>query len=102
LRAITSDLVNHVGGPDRVTVPQRILIERTAVDLLRLELLDAEMAAGTFSDHDGRIAHALRDSVRLALRELGLAPAAPRCDLRSMKCSAAIAIAGHLIKLYEP
>jgi len=69
LRAITTDLIGHV-GPDRVTMPQRILIERTAVDLLRLELLDAEMAAGTFSDHDGRVAHALRNSVRLALREL--------------------------------
>lgn len=77
MRAIVRELTDHVGGPDKVTAPQRILIQRTAVDLLRLELLDAEMAAGTFSAHDSRVAHALRNSVRLALRDLGLSPRLP-------------------------
>jgi hypothetical protein len=69
LREIRCGLTAHVGGSP--SVPQRLLIERVAVDLLRLRLLDAEMVAGNFSEHDGRIAHALRNSVRLALRELG-------------------------------
>ena len=78
LRAITTELTEHVGGADRVSVAQRYLIERTAIDLLRLELLDGEMAAGTVSNHDARVAHALRNTVRLALKELGMAPAAAK------------------------
>jgi hypothetical protein len=72
LRRIERELTEHLGGPQRISTPQRLLIERTAVDLLRLELLDTEMATGTFSEHDGRVAHALRNSVRLLLRELGI------------------------------
>jgi hypothetical protein len=73
LRQIEADLVAHVGGPDRVTAPQRFLIERTAIDIIRAEQLDARMATGVFSDHDAIVAHALRNSVRLALRQLGAA-----------------------------
>jgi hypothetical protein len=85
LKTITADLVAHLGGPERVSVASGILIERVAVDLVRLERLDAEAANGTFSEHDGRVAHALRNSVRLALKDLGLAPvsataAAPPMD----------------------
>jgi hypothetical protein len=54
-----------------VSVPQRILIERVASDLLRLELLEEKLAAKAFTDHDARVAHALRNSIRLALRDLG-------------------------------
>jgi hypothetical protein len=78
LRAITGELTEHAGGADRVSVAQRYLIQRTAIDLLRLELLDGEMAAGTVSNHDARVAHALRNTVRLALRDLGLQAAAAR------------------------
>jgi hypothetical protein len=78
LRAITAELTDHLGGPDRVTAPQRYLIERVAIDIVRLEALDAEMATGRISEHDARIAHALRNSVRLALREIGFAPPPPR------------------------
>jgi hypothetical protein len=78
LRQIERDLTENAGGPDRVSAPQRYLIQRTAIDILRLELLDNEMALGTVSAHDGRVAHALRNSVRLALRDLGgLKAAAP-------------------------
>jgi hypothetical protein len=48
------------------------MIERVAADLLRLELLDEKIAAGSMTDHDGRVAHALRNGVRLVLRELGI------------------------------
>jgi hypothetical protein len=75
LRQIERELIEHLGG--QATAPQRYLVERVAVDLLRLRLLDAEMAAGTVSDHNARIAHALRNSVRLALRELGPPAASP-------------------------
>jgi hypothetical protein len=77
LQAIKNDLAAHLGGWERVSVAQRYLIERAAIDILRLELLDAEMATGTFSEHDGRVAHALRNSVRLMLRDLGWKAAAP-------------------------
>jgi hypothetical protein len=77
LREIKDDLIRHVGGADRVTAPQRYLIDRCAVDIFRLELLDAAMTAGTFTETDGVIAHALRNSMRLTLRELGLKPVAP-------------------------
>jgi hypothetical protein len=77
LKHVQGELAAHLGGAERLSVPQRILIERVATDLLRLKLLDSEMATGTFSPHDGRVAHALRNSVRLVLRELGLQPAAP-------------------------
>jgi hypothetical protein len=78
LRAVTRELTEHVGGADRVSAAQRYLIERTAIDLLRLELLDGEMAAGTVSNHDARVAHALRNTIRLSLRELGMQAAAAK------------------------
>jgi hypothetical protein len=71
IKTITADLAAHLGGPERVSAAQRYMIERVAIDLVRLEKLDAKATAGTFSEHDGRVAHALRNSVRLALRELG-------------------------------
>ncbi|HEY3909254.1 MAG TPA: hypothetical protein VGM07_05125 [Stellaceae bacterium] len=76
LSQIERELTDHL-GPGRISPPQRYLIERIAADLLRLRLLDAEMAAGTFSAHDARVAHALRNAVRLALREIGVERAPP-------------------------
>jgi len=72
LRETEAQLFAHVGGRDRATAPQRYLIERVAADLLRLSLYDVKLADGTASDHDLRVQHALRNSVRLALRDLGL------------------------------
>jgi hypothetical protein len=82
LRQIERELIEHLGGS--ASAPQRYLVERVAVDLLRLRLLDSEMAAGTISDHDARVAHALRNSVRLALRELG-PPATSPADQMDQK-----------------
>jgi hypothetical protein len=81
LREIIGELTDHCGGAERVSAAQKYLIERTAIDILRLEALDVEMAAGTVSSHDARVAHALRGTVRLALRDLhahGMKAAAPR------------------------
>jgi hypothetical protein len=80
LRVITAELLAHIGGAESASAPQRYLVERTAIDILRLELFDAEMAAGTISNHDARVAHALRNTVRLALRELGMRQPAALVD----------------------
>jgi hypothetical protein len=84
IKTIAMDLAVYLGGPERVNAAQRLLIDRAAVDLVRLEKLDARMTAGTLTELDGRIAHALRNSVRLVLRDLGLPPpassAAPSFD----------------------
>jgi len=39
LREIISELTEHCGGVERVSAAQRYLIERTAIDILRLEAL---------------------------------------------------------------
>src|ERR1700690_3914529 len=67
-----NDLVRHLGGPERVNLPKRLLIERVAVDLFRLELLDENLAErGFLTDHEARIAHALRNTIRRTLHEVG-------------------------------
>lgn len=67
-------LLDHAsrGGIEQVSMPKRIIAGRVAADLLRLELLDQKMLDGAASDHDLRIGHALRNSVRLDLKALGL------------------------------
>jgi hypothetical protein len=40
--------------------------------MLRLELLDEKMTAGTWTDHDARTFGGLSNAVRLLSRELGL------------------------------
>jgi hypothetical protein len=73
LRQIESDLYAHLGGRERASAPQKLLLERTAADLLRLRLYDDRILAGEeLSDHEGRIIGALRNSVRLSLKALGL------------------------------
>jgi hypothetical protein len=72
IKTISADLAAHLGGPERVNPAQRLMIERIAIDTLRLEKLDLKMTAGTFTEHDGRVGHALRNSIRLALRDLGV------------------------------
>jgi hypothetical protein len=77
LRQIERDLSAHVGGQPSAT--QKILIDRLAADIVRRELYEAEIASGAdLSAHDGRVLHALQNSIRLGLRELGLRPAAPK------------------------
>jgi hypothetical protein len=86
LRQITDELNAYAG--DRITAPQRFLIDRLAHDLVRLELLDARMAAGEVSEKDAVISHALRNSTRLALRDLarfGAQPARNDADGDSAK-----------------
>ena len=79
VRRTEAELFEHLGGVERATVPQRILVQRIASDLLRLALFDDRIVRGEdISPHDGRIINALRNSVRLGLRELGLKGEAAR------------------------
>jgi hypothetical protein len=64
------ELVAQVGGAPSFT--QRLLIRRLARGMLRLELLDEKMTAGTWTDHDARTFGGLSNAVRLLARELGL------------------------------
>jgi hypothetical protein len=71
LRKIESDLIAHLGGPERVSAPARLMIERVSVDMLRLEMFDVKAAAGQLTELDSRMMHALRNSTRLTLKALG-------------------------------
>jgi hypothetical protein len=72
-RKLESELVNHVGG--KPTFPQTLLIRRIVRGTWQLEQLDAKMASGRWTDHDSRTYGGLSNSLRLALRELGMKPA---------------------------
>lgn len=67
-----ASLIKQLGGEAVVTEGQRLLIQRIAVDMLRLETVDLKMADGTATDYDMKCSHAIRNHVRLALRDLGL------------------------------
>jgi hypothetical protein len=70
LRAFEAELTKHIGG--NPTVTQRVLIRRAARAMLRLELFDEKMAAGEWTDKDGKVYGGLSNSIRLIMRELGL------------------------------
>jgi hypothetical protein len=72
LRAAEAELIAQTGGEP--SFGQRILIRRAARAMLRLELLDAKMAVGSWTDHDARTFGGLSNNLRLTLRELGLKP----------------------------
>ena len=56
---------------------QRILIRHAARAMLRLELLDAKMSDGSWTDHDARTFGGLSNNLRLCLRELGVKTPSP-------------------------
>jgi hypothetical protein len=76
LRKCEAELVAQVGG--QPSFAQRLLIRRIARAMLKLELFDAKMAAGNWTDHDARTYGGLSNALRLMLRELGLKPAPAR------------------------
>ena len=69
LLQIERELTRQIGEP---SFTQRMLIRRMQRALLRLELLDEKLTAGTLTDHDGRTFGALSNQVRLIARELGV------------------------------
>jgi hypothetical protein len=74
LRVCEAELVAQVGSEP--SFAQRLLIRRIARAMLKLEMFDAKMTGGNWTDHDARTYGGLTNALRLMLRELGLrAPA---------------------------
>jgi hypothetical protein len=76
LRKCEAELITQIGGEP--SFAQRLLIRRIARATLKLELFDAKMAGGNWTDHDARTYGGMSNSLRLMLRELGLKPLTPR------------------------
>jgi hypothetical protein len=74
IRALEAALVAHVGGAPSIV--QRLLIERLIKLQLQLDGLDAKLAGGEWTPHDGRTYGGILNAYRLTGRELGLKPAA--------------------------
>ena len=71
MKEVRQELVAHVGGKPSAT--QRMMIDRVAVMMLRMELLDKEAMNGTpMADHDQRAYLGWANSVSRMLRHLGL------------------------------
>ena len=70
LRRIEAELVAQVGGSP--SFAQTLLIRRIARATLKLEMFDAKMTSGNWTDHDARTYGGLSNALRLMLRELGL------------------------------
>jgi hypothetical protein len=70
LRKCEAELIAQVGG--KPSFAQRLLIRRIARAMLKLEMFDAKMTGGNWTDHDARTYGGLSNSLRLMLRELGL------------------------------
>ena len=75
LKQIRAELVQHLGGSPSPT--QKIMIDRSAILLLRLEIMDREALGGAvMSDHDQRAFLGWSNSLARMLRHLGLKGAA--------------------------
>src|SRR5271163_177313 len=70
LRRIERELIAQIGGEP--SFGQRLLIRRVTRAMLQLELLDEKFTTGDWTPHDSRTQGGLSNSVRLALKELGL------------------------------
>lgn len=71
LRNIRAELVRHVGGSP--SVAERHLIERTALLILRMELMDrGVLADGVVTDHDATQYICWHNAVRRSLIAIGL------------------------------
>jgi hypothetical protein len=77
-RRVEAELTAQIGGAPSFT--QSILIRRIVRSMWQLEMLDAKFASGDWTAHDGRTQSGLANGLRLALRELGLKPVAPKAE----------------------
>ena|SRR5271170_2684935 len=75
LNATRRALTAHLGGEDRLTAPQRALVERCAMLQLRIAALDARIIDGTFTEYDSKVYLAFSNSLTRTLTALGLTPA---------------------------
>jgi hypothetical protein len=75
LRAVTREMVQHVGGNPSAT--ERVLIDQAAQLRLRLAIMDKKFAdTGDFTDHDRRSYLAFANSLTWLIHTLGLRNAA--------------------------
>ena len=71
MKEIRQELTQHLGGSPSAT--QRLMIDRVAMMMLRMELMDREAMNGTpMADHDQRAYLGWANSVSRMLRHLGL------------------------------
>lgn len=76
LKAARAALFTHLGGEDRLSAPQRALVERAAMLQLRVASLDTKIIDGTFSEFDAKTYLAFSNSLTRTMTALGLEPAA--------------------------
>lgn len=76
MKEIRDDLAEHLGG--KPSAAQRLLIDRIAVLLLRMELFDKESLAGDMSERNHRYYCAWHNAASRSLRHLGLEAAPPK------------------------
>jgi hypothetical protein len=69
-------LFRHLGGEDRLSPPQRVLVERAVMLQLRCATLDAKIADGSFCEYDSKVFLAFSNSLTRTMSALGLEPAA--------------------------
>jgi hypothetical protein len=75
IRDLEEQLYQHVGGRERSSVTQRLLIDRLIRIKLRIDAFDRRLDAGEWTDLDGRTYGGLQNAYRLCIRELGIKPA---------------------------
>jgi len=76
LTATRRALAEHLGGEDRLSAPQRALIERCCMSQLRLAALDRRIVDGSFTEYDAKTYLAFSNSYTRTLVALGLEPVA--------------------------
>jgi hypothetical protein len=72
LQDTCESLTNHLGGKDRISATQRMLIERCGMLRLRCAKLDEKLLHGSWTEKDSREYIALSNSLGRTLRHLGL------------------------------
>jgi hypothetical protein len=70
IRTFEKAILDHLGGADRATIPQRLYAARLAKIALRLELLDRKLADRTLTEFDTKLMGGLTGQYRLMLRDL--------------------------------
>src|SRR5438094_9855075 len=74
IRHLEAELTAHVGGLP--SIAQKLLIDRIIRLRLQLDALDRKLASGDWTPHDARTYGGILNAHRLALREIGIRPAA--------------------------
>jgi hypothetical protein len=85
LSATRRALAEHLGGEDRLSAPQRALVERCAMLQLRIAALDRKIVDETFTEYDSKVYLAFSNSLTRTLIGLGLQPASANEPLDPME-----------------